>query len=334
MPSSFAITTAVSSTPLDAGRSAQVSFTVSNTSGHPMRGRARVTGLNPVAAAWLTLTGQAEREFAASGTQQYAVRVAVPQDAPAGDYTFRLDMVGVNNPDEDLTQGPTVTFQVPQPIEKKKPFPWWIVAVAAAVVIVAGIVLFLVLSPKSVQVPVVVGRPQPAAQQTLEAVGLNVGPIVTIAPDNASEGIVLTQQPGAGTQVPRGAAVALWVAGPQPTPTNTPLPTSTPTPIPTPTPLFSGAITVRNDGAYVARVYVSYFEQGQRLRQGGDTFRVGMTRSIEIPSDASNIEVTFDVQTFIASWSTVDTRFYPGPVIKCFIMTGTSLNARVDETGC
>src|ERR671932_286499 len=112
MPSSFAITTATNSLPLDPNRRSQASFTVSNIGGRAVRGRARIVPQNAAAAPWLTLAGDAERDFAIASTQQFAVQIAVPPTAPAGNYPFRLDMVGVENPDEDLTQGPTVTFVV------------------------------------------------------------------------------------------------------------------------------------------------------------------------------------------------------------------------------
>lgn len=129
MPSPFAITTATNAVSLDTQRRSEASFTVSNTSGNPIRGRAQLALEAPASAAWLTLTEEAEQDFPTGGTQQYTVKIAVPADTPAGTYSFRLNMVGVENPDELFTQGPTVTFQVPEP-EPQKPFPWWIVIVA------------------------------------------------------------------------------------------------------------------------------------------------------------------------------------------------------------
>src|SRR5262245_16291829 len=109
MPSSFAVTTASNTVPLGDNRTSQVSFTVSNISSRPMRGRARVVPLNPTAAPWLSLLGEAERTLPASSTEQYAVQIKAPPTAPAGSYSFRLDMVGVENPDEDFVQGPSVS---------------------------------------------------------------------------------------------------------------------------------------------------------------------------------------------------------------------------------
>jgi len=163
MPSSFAITTAANSTPLDGSRHGQTVFTVSNASGRPMRGRARIVPDNPAATAWLTLTGGAERDFSINGTQQYIVQIAAPPTAPAGNYAVRLDMVGVDNPDEDFTQGPGVTFAVPAPLPAKKPFPWWIIAV-----IVVALIAVVVLITRSGQD----SAAQQAAQATATAAAL------------------------------------------------------------------------------------------------------------------------------------------------------------------
>lgn len=143
MPGSFAITTVSNNVPLDDSRKSQVAFTVSNTSTQPMRGRANIVPLTPVAAPWLSLLGEPERTLPAAATEQYTVQLNVPSSIPAGSYSFRLDMVGVDNPDEDFVQGPSVSFTVPAPVPVKKPFPWWIVAVAAAVLVILIIAYFL-----------------------------------------------------------------------------------------------------------------------------------------------------------------------------------------------
>jgi hypothetical protein len=142
MSSSFAITTATNSAHLDGNRQGQVVFTVSNTSVRPVRGRARIAPDNAAAATWFTLAGGAERDFSVNGTQQYTLQIAVPPTTAAGNYTVRLDMVGVDNPDEDFTQGPSVTIAVPAPLAVKKPFPWWIIAV----IVVALIAIVFLIS--------------------------------------------------------------------------------------------------------------------------------------------------------------------------------------------
>src|SRR4051794_37351857 len=140
MPGPFAITAAANLIHLDEKRQASTSFTVLNSSGRQLRGRARLTAQTPAAQSWLTLVGEAERDFAIAGTQQYSVQIAVPPTAPAGSQAFRLDVVGVENPDEQLSEGPLVQVEVPAPAAPavKKGFPVWIpIAAGAALLLIA-----------------------------------------------------------------------------------------------------------------------------------------------------------------------------------------------------
>lgn len=147
MANEFAVTAASNTILLNAQRQAETAFTVSNLSGRPIRGRARLAAQDQAAMAWLTLVGDAERDLPIAGTQPYTVRIAVPPAAAAGSYRFRLDVVGVDNPDEEFVEGPTVTFQVPEP-PPVKPFPWWIIAVVAVVLVaVVAVVVFVVTRP-------------------------------------------------------------------------------------------------------------------------------------------------------------------------------------------
>jgi len=142
MPNPFSITAATDTVRLDAQGRGSTTFTVSNRSGQLRRGRARLVTSDPGQASWLSVDGEAERNFTADGTQQYTVQVAPPPGSPAGRYTFGLDVVSVENPDEEWSQGPKVAFEVaPSPV--KKPFPWWIVVVVAAVLLVGGLIAWL-----------------------------------------------------------------------------------------------------------------------------------------------------------------------------------------------
>lgn len=144
MPNPFSITAATDTVRLDAQGRGSTTFTVSNTSGRSRRGRARLKSADPGQASWLSLEGEAERDFTADGTHQYTVRVAVPPGTPAGRHTFGLDVVSVENPDEEWSQGPQVAFEVPAP-PPKKPFPWWIILVVLALILVGGVVAWLLL---------------------------------------------------------------------------------------------------------------------------------------------------------------------------------------------
>ncbi|HEY6292471.1 MAG TPA: hypothetical protein VI455_13050, partial [Terriglobia bacterium] len=127
MASVFNITTASSTVQLDARGHGEIAFTVSNTSGRHLRGRAKLVPHDPGQRDWLMVAGEPERDFPVNGAQQVTVQVAVPVGSKEGRYTFRLDGVSVQNPDEDYTQGPTVAFAVAEQ-EVPRRFPWWIAA--------------------------------------------------------------------------------------------------------------------------------------------------------------------------------------------------------------
>ncbi|MBN9389028.1 MAG: hypothetical protein J0I20_13460 [Chloroflexi bacterium] len=88
-----------------------------------------------------------ERDFNIGGTQQFRVRIVVPQNAPGGLQNFYVHFTDVQLPDEEFTDSPIVSFEVPAPAPKKG-FPWWIpVAAAVALVLVIVAVILLVLPP-------------------------------------------------------------------------------------------------------------------------------------------------------------------------------------------
>ncbi|MEM7113195.1 MAG: LamG-like jellyroll fold domain-containing protein [Chloroflexota bacterium] len=123
----------------EATRQGRVTFTVANGLERPFTGQAQLELVGSGDESWLSLGGEAIRPFAVKGNEQFIVNIAVPAEAAVSDYIFRLNMVGVENPDEHFSEGPTVTFSVPQPVEPvKKPFPWWIVAVVAAILLIGG----------------------------------------------------------------------------------------------------------------------------------------------------------------------------------------------------
>ncbi len=84
MSDSFAITAASTSVRLDEARSGTMSFTVTNQTPLPRRGRAKVTAQNTDADQWIAVVGEAERGFVGHGTQQYTVKIAAPSGALAG----------------------------------------------------------------------------------------------------------------------------------------------------------------------------------------------------------------------------------------------------------
>lgn len=144
----FAITVDNPNPPLKSDRTGQVSFTVTNKSPGKMRGQAWLEPEDKTHAGWLTISDGDVRDFDFDGVQQFVVRIAVPPAAPATTCKFKLNMKDPlkGSGEENAVAGPTVSVTVPALPEKPKPpFPWWIVAVAAGVLVLAGAVTWYVL---------------------------------------------------------------------------------------------------------------------------------------------------------------------------------------------
>ena len=96
----------------------------------------------------------------------------------------------------------------------------------------------IVVSSGKMAVPSVVGQPEEVARAALSAAGLGVN-VVYQESNTVPQGVVLEQDPAAGSTAEKGAVVTLIVAiEPEPTPTPTPTPeptTAAPTPTPEPT---------------------------------------------------------------------------------------------------
>ena len=153
MPGPFDITAATNTIRLNAQRRGEASFTVFNNSGRAVRGRATLVALTPVAAPWLTLEGANERDFAVAATEQFTVHIAAPPEAVPGTYTFRLDEVDVALPDEGLTTGPSVNFDVPvpPPPPEKPKFPIWIPNAIGAELLLDGKIHLIRVRPLEVE---------------------------------------------------------------------------------------------------------------------------------------------------------------------------------------
>jgi hypothetical protein len=140
----FSITAASSTVRPDAGGHGEVPFTVSNLTPNAIRGRARVIAADPKLGSWFKISGDAERDFAPNGTQQYTVQLNTPRGANPGKYSFRLDVFSVALPDEEYAQGPNVGFEIAVPTPPPPPkFPIWIIPVLVLVILaIAGVTIY------------------------------------------------------------------------------------------------------------------------------------------------------------------------------------------------
>jgi serine/threonine-protein kinase len=236
MPTFTIITNAADTLKTDSKGHTEAAFTVTNTTNRPVRGMATATALDSTKQEWLKLTGEADRDFAAGGTQQYVVTfdspiaTAAPTDAkaaagaaatPADKYGFRLNVALATNPDEDFAQSPIIRVELPaaKPIVPKKPFPKWIfIPIAAVILIAIGLGLFFALrGKKTVAIPNVVGMTLDDANTALTAANLTPVQKEVQITGKAPAGQVIDQEPKSdAAEVPKGTEVQLITEGEEP----------------------------------------------------------------------------------------------------------------------
>lgn len=116
---SFTVTEVSSTVVVDAFRHGHASFTVHSEASSLLRARARPVAIAPSQPGWFQVRGAAEQAIAPGATIQVVVDIAVPAGAAFGRYLFRLDVVGLENPDEDSAHSSAVAFEIrsatPQP---------------------------------------------------------------------------------------------------------------------------------------------------------------------------------------------------------------------------
>ena len=207
----FAITTANTTIQLDAKGAGEVSFTVTNSSKHSLRGRARVVAKDPTNESWLSIAGETERDFPPDATQQFTLRVQVPQGSPAGTYRCAISVASIENPDEEYADSPVVAFEVKQSEVAPKKFPWWIIIVVVAVLVVTGVVIYIVTRPKPdetvARLEIKSGDNQKAAQNSAGGLGESFKPLSVSA---GAPGVEVTFS----TEAPNGGLVSLANGGP------------------------------------------------------------------------------------------------------------------------
>ncbi|MEO8075540.1 MAG: hypothetical protein ABI818_04370 [Acidobacteriota bacterium] len=145
MARAFEIAAASDTVRLDSRGRGDAAFTVTNVSGRTLRGRVKAVSTDPSSAGWISLSGDAERDFPAGGAQVFTANIAVPDAARPGPYAFRLDVVSVDNPDEETAQGPPVKLTVAPPAPPPpKSFVMWIVLATLLVLVLAAAAIWLV----------------------------------------------------------------------------------------------------------------------------------------------------------------------------------------------
>jgi hypothetical protein len=235
MPS-FVVTTPTTEVSLDATRKGKIPVTVSNISGRPLRVRLNLVPTAPMEAAWLSVEGEAEQEFANGASSQFTAVVTIPATAPAGTYIFKPVAAAEDRPMEEFTEGQPLSAKVGEPKVKKK-FPWWMVAAAVGVLVLAVVLVKAIgggggdeeTAPTTaptvttlpatvkVRVPDVVGEKTADAKAEVESVGLAVRFVVLTSAKPVCNGTVIAQDPVFGSMADGGTIVVLLIP---PTPAN------------------------------------------------------------------------------------------------------------------
>lgn len=218
MPSTFSIS--ISGTELSGAK--ELSYTVTNTGTVAVRGRADLLTPGNGAPPALKLDGSPYREFAPNATEQFTIRIA--PGAKPGTYSAFLRMVDDEHPNDVAVDGQTFTYEVAAPAPPK-PFPRWMLAAIAAVVVlmIGTIVVFVTLSNAKVRVPDLLGKTLPEAQDSVSSAKLQIAAVGEALSDKPV-GTVVDQIPTAGSDVEEnsGVFVILATAPPPPNPVAVP----------------------------------------------------------------------------------------------------------------
>lgn len=146
MARTFTITCAAGTIRIAGQARGECSFTVTNSSAVVVKAQPSAVALDGRANAWFAVAGEPVRELAPGQTVQVTV-VINPSGAPPGRYGFRLDVLSADG--GERCTGPEACVELtseaaPLP-PGSTPFPWWILILIAALLLVIGVVLWLVL---------------------------------------------------------------------------------------------------------------------------------------------------------------------------------------------
>jgi hypothetical protein len=209
---------------LDSKGGATCQLTVKNISKAAIDGRAILVSLpitrppaGVVEKSWVRIDGPTDRHFAVDQEEVFSIKIAVPQKkgepAPAGNYSFRLDVVNVARPDESSDQSQALGFAVAA-AAPPKPSRWpLIAAVAAVVLVVAGLAIWLLT--RGNPVPDLSGKTTDQAYTILADAKFILDQNldhVDSGPENS--GLIVAQNPPAGKRASAGSKVKISLGSP------------------------------------------------------------------------------------------------------------------------
>ena len=211
------ITPAGESITCEAGQTVSFQFNVSNTSGKSLRYGAEVK-FNDGDNDWITVEGSIEGDLADGVDTTVQASIAPPKDlladnSEATNYAFRLRIYDTQKP-QDAVDSATVSVEVQpaQPVEEGGPLIWpWIVAAVVAVIAIGSVTTWLLLSGAETM-PDYTGQKWADIEEQLEIyevealVGYNNGTeFIEEEVDEYDEGVVISQNPEAGADLPEVA---------------------------------------------------------------------------------------------------------------------------------
>jgi hypothetical protein len=207
----------LSTVKLDSQGRGTVQYTVKNLSARAIDGRALLISLpqtKPASGAvekgWVKIDGTSDRHFDIDKEETFTVKIAVPPNSAAGNYTFRLDTVWVNQPDQG-DAGAAVAFTVAASTGKKSSFPLWLIPVILVVLIAIGVGLYFALRKGGGdKVPDLKAMTVDDATTALEPVDMTLD-TKSVAGKPEDSGKILTQNPVAGATATKGGKVEVTV---------------------------------------------------------------------------------------------------------------------------
>jgi hypothetical protein len=150
MTSAWVIASAAPAIELSPAGIGETSFTVTNNASRIGRAVLDVVPSEGADPQWFSVV-EPQRSVPAGGSVSYPVRVAINPSAPPGSYSFQGRVYSADEaPEENSVLSGRVSLSLARPavpVPKKR--PWWVLAVAALVVVVVGVVVALVLANRS-----------------------------------------------------------------------------------------------------------------------------------------------------------------------------------------
>ncbi|WP_152363086.1 PASTA domain-containing protein [Microlunatus speluncae] len=157
---------------------------------------------------WFTVD-EPQRRVPGGQSATLLIKVSVPVEEPAGPFWIQGRVYSADTaPEESSRLSGRVSGEVTA-VKIDKPKPWWLLAVAALLVIVLGVVGWLVLRPREpepVAVPGLAGLSEEEARAALAGVGLQLGTALRRHRPGADRTVIQQAVPE-GAPVPPGSAV-------------------------------------------------------------------------------------------------------------------------------